>query len=97
LDKPLVPGVREMRLLNDAPWVRSLGRLELTLSTEGWTCPAPTVEFGRTTFRATGSPTERDRVMCSTRPDGEPAARPRIRIQPTSDTILFKDRLLCLL
>ena len=37
------PGVREARLLTDSPWVRSLGRLELGIATEGWKFPAPSM------------------------------------------------------
>ena len=35
-DRPLTTAVREARLLNDAPWIRSLGRLDLAVQTEGW-------------------------------------------------------------
>ncbi len=40
-----LPGVREARLLTDSPWVRSLGRLELSISTEGWKFPSPPLEY----------------------------------------------------
>ena len=33
--------VREARLLADAPWVRSLGKLSMEVTTEGWRFPAP--------------------------------------------------------
>ena len=45
LDHPLEPSVREARLLTDPPWVRSLGRLELSVTTEGWKFPAPPLEY----------------------------------------------------
>ena len=44
LDYPLEPNVREGRLLADAPWVRSLGRLEMSVTTESWKFPAPPAE-----------------------------------------------------
>ncbi|HEV3383552.1 MAG TPA: hypothetical protein VG097_01990, partial [Gemmata sp.] len=44
-ERTLEPGTRESRLLSDAPWVRSFGRLELSLTTEGWKFPAPPVDY----------------------------------------------------
>ena len=35
-DRPLEATVREARLLDGAPWIRSLGGLELRVTTEGW-------------------------------------------------------------
>lgn len=93
LDYPLEPNVREPRLLTDAPWVRSLGRLELSVTTEGWKFPAPPVET---------APVARPQVERHAKPPA-PAlpdaadAKPRIRTRPTADTVLFKDRLLYLL
>ncbi len=97
LDQPLEPGVREARLLTDAPWVRVLGRLDLTVTTEGWKFPAPTADYapppraepkvGRHVVNLPAAP-----VL----PDGAPVP-PRIRPKPTADTVLFKDRLLYLL
>ena len=99
LDRPLDPGIREVRLLSDSPWVRSLGRLELNIASEGWKFPAPPAVFAPP--RPAGEPREpapsRHEVKLPALPDGEAAAKPRIRPKPTADTVLFKDRLLCLL
>ncbi len=46
-DAPLTAGVREARLLTQAPWVRSLGKLEMTVQTEGWKFPSPPPELDR--------------------------------------------------
>ena len=43
-ERPLQASVREARLLTDAPWVRSLGKLALEVTTEGWRFPAPPQE-----------------------------------------------------
>jgi SNF2 family DNA or RNA helicase len=97
LDQPLEPGVRETRLLTDAPWVRALGRLELGVTTEGWKFPAPTAEYAPQPAR--GEPKAGRHVVplpAPALPDGT-AAAPRIRPKPTADTVLFKDRLLYLL
>jgi SNF2 family DNA or RNA helicase len=94
----LTVGVRpETRLLTDAPWIRSLGRLDLSISTEGWKFPAPPVEYAREQgAHAPRSPGAFE-LKLPTLPDNDMAAKPRIRPKPTADTVLFKDRLLCLL
>src|SRR6516164_8680198 len=38
-DKGLRLSVKEARLLNDPPWVRSLGKMNLEVSTDGWRFP----------------------------------------------------------
>jgi SNF2 family DNA or RNA helicase len=90
LEYPLEPTVREPRLLADAPWVRALGRLELSVTTEGWKFPAPPVETAPTPKPHAA------RVPAPALPDATDA-KPRIRPKPTADTVLFKDRLLYLL
>ena len=39
--RPLVVSTREARLLHESPWSRSLGKLTLEVTTEGWKFPAP--------------------------------------------------------
>jgi SNF2 family DNA or RNA helicase len=96
------PGVREARLLTDLPWVRSLGRLELSISTEGWKFPAPPTDYAAPP-RPVGEPPARNAAAEAARPaipalpDRTDAAKPRIRAKPTAETVLFKDRLLYLL
>jgi SNF2 family DNA or RNA helicase len=99
-ERPLQVQVREARLLNDPPWVRSLGRLALEVTTQGWRFPKP--------IDQPPAPA-RPRLFQEEPPPGsEPAdsqaqtiplsARPaRTRLRPTNDTVLFKDRLLYLL
>jgi SNF2 family DNA or RNA helicase len=96
-ERALEPTVREARLLTDAPWVRSLGRLELGVATRGWNFPSPPAEFSLPARmggeRETGGPP-------ADRPHPEnsgPPSRRSIRTRPTADTVLFHDRLLYLL
>jgi SNF2 family DNA or RNA helicase len=97
LDHPLDPNVREARLLTDAPWVRSLGRLELSVTTEGWKFPAPAAEYAPPAKPQATEPAGRQvKIAAPALPDATDA-RPRIRPKPTADTVLFKDRLLYLL
>ena len=101
-DQPLDAAVKEARLLTQPPWVRSGGKLDLSVSTEGWKFPAPPAELDAAP-RPPVPPREGRRVVdLPTLPDGPSGGgtqtpKPRIRTQPTADTVLFKDRLLYLL
>lgn len=91
------PTVKEARLLTDLPWVRSLGRLELSVTTEGWKFPAPPIDYAAPPRLPSEAPAGRHEVKLPTLPDAQNGAKPRIRPRPTPDTVLFKDRLLYLL
>ncbi|MBN9117885.1 MAG: DEAD/DEAH box helicase [Planctomycetes bacterium] len=97
LDHPLEPNVREGRLLTEAPWVRSLGRLELSVTTEGWKFPAPPADYSPPqTPEAEPKVGRQVKLPAPALPDAADA-KARIRPKPTADTVLFKDRLLYLL
>src|SRR5712691_1480062 len=90
-DRPLPIAVREARLLGDPPWTRSLGKLALEISTEGWKFPAPA-------FDAPNPPSENTpRPKPTPKPDEAASQRPRTRPWPTGETVMIKDRLLYLL
>jgi SNF2 family DNA or RNA helicase len=99
LDHPLDPNVREARLLTDVPWVRALGRLEMSVTTEGWKFPAPPADYTPPTKPATDPKPGKQvvKLPAPALPDSPDASAARIRTKPTADTILFKDRLLYLL
>jgi SNF2 family DNA or RNA helicase len=86
--------VRDARLLTHAPWVRSVGIGDLTVTTEGWKFPVPIEGLDRA---KPAKPPKADPpappLPDGTHPDRKTAIRPR----PTADTVLFKDRLLFLL
>ena len=94
-ERPLQASVRSAPLLTSPPWVRSLGKLAMEVSTQGWRFPTPP---DQTTKPAEAKappqpPADPDAVA-----DPEPPAKPRrTRIKPTGETVLFKDRLLYLL
>jgi len=94
-DAPLSAGVREARLLTQAPWVRSLGKLEMAVQTEGWKFPAPPPELDRPP-RPLAEKLE-PRLAEPALPDKDRVEKKRIRTRPTSDMVLMKDRLLYLL
>jgi SNF2 family DNA or RNA helicase len=96
-ERGLEPSVREARLLADTPWVRSLGRLDLSISTDGWKFPAPQLEYERAPTQLAPLPAGRSEIKLPTLPDANVPVKARIRPKPTADTVLFKDRLLYLL
>ncbi|MDW8243777.1 MAG: DEAD/DEAH box helicase [Thermogemmata sp.] len=93
------PSAREVRLLKDPPWVRTPGRLEPALSTEGWKFPAPP------SLRPVQPPLRKETTSDPSIPPlpplpDTPAESPlpvRVRLQPTAETVHVKDRLLYLL
>jgi len=97
-EQPLSVNVRDSRLLTGAPWVRSLGRLDMNVATEGWKFPAPPPELDRPPPQRLEKPAGREVIDLPVLPDEQAAAaRKRVRAKPTADTVLFKDRLLYLL
>jgi SNF2 family DNA or RNA helicase len=87
---------RESRLLAAAPWVRSVGPLNMTVHTDGWKFPAPPAELDRPPPRQ--QPEGRKAAELDHLPeDGDEPPAERVRPRPTADTVLVKDRLLCLL
>lgn len=101
-DTPLIPNVREARLLNDSPWVRGVGPLEMRVQTEGWKFPAPPIDLPpRPPISPKAQPLrsllDEDR-SAPPLPDEAPVSRPpKVRPKPAADNVLFKDRLLYLL
>jgi SNF2 family DNA or RNA helicase len=95
-ERPLQVAVREARLLTQAPWVRPLGRLTMEVSTQGWRFPAPLEPVTPAQPPRLFKPPEQGEPdeAAGTAP-AEP--KPRTRLRPPSDAVLFKDRLLYLL
>ncbi len=91
-ERPLQATVREARLLNDAPWIRTLGKLPLEVTTEGWRFPAPPDEnpAGPRLHQA-------DAAFVPPPADDRPRPEKTIRLKPPRDAIVFKERLLYLL
>jgi SNF2 family DNA or RNA helicase len=91
-DKPLQVSVKEARLLGTAPWVRTLGKLGLEVSTEGWKFPAPPVDAVPGEKQAIKLFQPEAKATTNTEP-----AKPVTRVKPPADAVVFKDRLLYLL
>jgi SNF2 family DNA or RNA helicase len=85
-ERPLQATVREAGLLKTTPWVRTLGKLTIEVSTQGWRFPSP----DDVPLAAPWVKPEQ--------PKAEPKqARAKTPIKPPSDMVIFKDRLLYLL
>jgi SNF2 family DNA or RNA helicase len=94
-DRPLQVGLREARLLTQAPWVRPLGKVTMEVSTQGWRFPTP----AEPVIPADPKPPRPALPMLAELPDEEPEKKEKAwtRLRPPSETVLFKDRLLYLL
>jgi SNF2 family DNA or RNA helicase len=98
--QPLEVSSRQATLLTSAPWVRSLGKLAMEVTTQGWRFPTP-IEPAPPTGQS--EPEEPPQILSFVLPDEltpappEPLPKPRTRLKPPADTVLFKDRLLYLL
>jgi SNF2 family DNA or RNA helicase len=85
-ERPLQATVREAGLLKTTPWVRTLGKLTIEVSTQGWRFPSP----DDVPLAAPWVKPEQ--------PKADPKqARAKTPIKPPSDMVIFKDRLLYLL
>jgi SNF2 family DNA or RNA helicase len=97
-ERPLQVSVRSAPLLTSPPWVRSLGKPGMEVTTQGWrfpTPPEPLTASGRRepTDDVDQPADEQDQPAHAGR---SPGAR-RTRLKPPSQTVLFKDRLLYVL
>jgi SNF2 family DNA or RNA helicase len=91
-ERPLQVNVRDARLLLDPPWIRSLGKATLEVSTQGWRFPTPCeppAGLKPRLFQPEPPPTDT--------PVEAQAQRPATRLRPPNDTVVFKERLLYML
>ncbi len=93
-ERPLSVAVREARLLTQAPWVRPVGRLTMDVSTQGWRFPSPGEVLAPPPPRLAKEEEPEPQLLLDDAPR-EP--RPKTRLRPPGDAVLFKDRLLYLL
>ena len=84
--------MRSAPLLTNPPWVRSLGKLAMEVTTQGWRFPTPLDQAPANARREPAD--ETDQPAHAGR---SPSESRRTRPKPPSQTVLFKDRLLYLL
>jgi SNF2 family DNA or RNA helicase len=90
-ERPLEVNVRQATLLNNPPWVRSLGKIALDVTTQGWRFPTPpdqTVTRSPLSVFAPPEPPNEQRKAGNVK---------RTKLHPPRETVQFKDRLLYLL
>ncbi len=90
-ERPLEVNVRQAALLNNPPWVRSLGKIALDVTTQGWRFPTPPdqtiTRHSLSVFAPPEHPNEQQQADSGK----------RTRLRPPRETVQFKDRLLYLL
>src|SRR5262245_56986774 len=85
LERGLQVSVREARLLNSSPWVRSLGKLPMHVSTEGWRFPAPPSEENGGLRIAPSQ--EKQEQEPEIRHPPSAIRNPKTRLRPPRDTV----------
>jgi SNF2 family DNA or RNA helicase len=93
-DRPLEVSVRQASLLNSPPWIRSLGKLGLDVTTQGWKFPTPPDQIAAVA-KPRLAELEPDRF--SEQPPAPANKASRTRLRPPQETVQFKERLLYLL
>ncbi len=95
-ERPLAVNVRQAPLLTSTPWTRTLGKVGLEVSTQGWRFPTPGEAL---------TPPKPFEPPAAPKPPPDPAPEvvplfgppTRTRVRPPGDLAVFKDRLLYLL
>jgi SNF2 family DNA or RNA helicase len=85
-ERSLQTAVRDIPVLKEIPWIRSLGKLTVDVTTQGWRFPSPEELTAPVPPPANAAGSQK-----------ENAAKPKTRVKPPSDMVMFKDRLLYLL
>ncbi len=89
--RALTVQLHEARLLTSPPWIKSLGKLALEVSTAGWRFPTP-LDF------SSKPPPETPRLFQPESADPPAGKKPRgTRVRPPRDTVVLKERLLYVL
>jgi SNF2 family DNA or RNA helicase len=99
-EQPLQASVRSAPLLTSPPWVRSLGKTAIEVSTQGWRFPTPVDRAEGQRGRGAedqGNFSSSPLPLFPSARGGAPPEPRRTRPKPPSQTVLFKDRLLYLL
>jgi SNF2 family DNA or RNA helicase len=95
-DRPLEVTVRQGALLNSPPWVRSLGKLSLEVTTQGWRFPTPPDQAASVTQPRLLRP-EPEPPLAAEQVSSPLSRVSQTRLKPPRETVQFKDRLLYLL
>jgi SNF2 family DNA or RNA helicase len=96
-ERPLQAGVREAALLTRVPWIRSLGKLQLHVSTFGWRFPTPAEPLSAPPRLGLHRPPGTTEETPPPLPEPVPEKSAWTRLRPPGDLVVFKDRLLYLL
>lgn len=80
-ERPLQPSARTIPMLNNAPWVRTLGTLDFSIQTQGWRFPIPPdLNFRKSRH-----------ITPNSQPEEESKAEDEPADQPTQEMLDFAD------
>ncbi len=97
--KPLKTSVKQAKLLNSPPWVRTLGNLQMTVQTQAWKFPTigePMVAVADEKEVAEESPLPEEDGSQNPEDEGQ-EKKTKTRLRPPPEMVNVKDRLLYLL
>jgi SNF2 family DNA or RNA helicase len=96
-ERPLQVTARSAALLTSPPWVRSLGKLHMEVTTQGWRFPLPAEQRPAPAVKDAPPAAPRGPVPLFGLRAVAAGERPRTRVRPPGDAVQIKDRLLYLL
>jgi SNF2 family DNA or RNA helicase len=96
-DRPLEVGVRQATLLTSAPWVRTLGKIGVDVTTQGWRFPTPPDQIAAVKPTCKLAEPEKAEDALEIAPRCSEKASLRTKLRPPRESVQFKDRLLYLL
>jgi SNF2 family DNA or RNA helicase len=96
-ERPLEVSVRQAALLNHPPWVRSLGKISMEVTTQGWRFPTPPDQAMVAKPRLHQPEGEPEPQSAPGLETAQPGKASRTKLKPPRETVQFKDRLLYLL
>ncbi len=96
-DRSLEVSVRQATLLNHSPWVRSLGKIGMEVTTQGWRFPTPPDQATTAKPRLAQLEHEPEAAFAPAAEQALLGKVARTKLHPPRETLQFKDRLLYLL
>jgi SNF2 family DNA or RNA helicase len=96
-ERPLEVGVRQATLLTSPPWVRSLGKIGLDVTTQGWRFPTPPDQSMLAKAKTPQAEREAEPQVDAAVDVVSAGKGGRTKLRPPRESVHFKDRLLYLL
>jgi SNF2 family DNA or RNA helicase len=92
---------RQARLLDESPWIKSLGKLTLEVGTEGWRFPVSQPLWAPKPKEEPSRRSLDEEALANSRAPSAgnlpPRPKAKTRLKPPADAVTLQERLLCLL